>query len=270
MVRSSAFNLSTLGLSSALCLLFVTSSSHAAKPEHLRAMGTHVDCRGVHTCASWLTTNFAGKRPLAIIAKRGSIASIASLGRRSDPPQGPDIEEGSGGSVTDPGTGADTPADGGNIVADNNNGHGNDPGHVDDSNPESSSDNQTGAVTDTGNDPGNADGANPGQGGTDQQSNGSGNDGANQGNDSTSGVTHDDNGHGNDPGGTDSSNPGQGAGQSNNSSGNAGSAGGADNNGADNGNAGHAASNGNQGQHDDNGHGNDPGHSDSSNPGKAK
>jgi hypothetical protein len=191
MVRSSSLSLMTLGLSSAICLLSAMSPSFAAKPEQLndRAMGTKVDCRGAHSCASWLTTNFAGKRPLAMFANDRSMASIAPLGRRSVPGQGPDVEEDPGPGGPGPtGAGGDTPTDDGGIVADDNNGHGNDPGHVDDSNPGNSSNNQNGGADNSGPDNGNAGGA--------------GNNGNNQ--------QPGDNGHGNDPGHSDSSNPGKG------------------------------------------------------------
>src|SRR5215207_388279 len=248
MVRSSPFSLTTLGLSSALCLMSAMSPSFAAKPEQLkyRAMGTKVDCRGTHSCASWLTTNFAGKRPLAILANDRWIVSIAPLAR-SLPGQGPDVEDDSGNEGTaPPRTGGDTPTGDGGAVADDNNGHGNDPGHVDDSNPGSSGDNQNGGADNSGSD-------NSSGGGAD-----------NNGNSQQPG----DNGHGNDPGHVDDSNPGNSSDNQN---------GGADNNGSDNGNAGGSSNNGssasdtgNGGQHDDNGHGNDPGRSDSSNPGKGK
>jgi hypothetical protein len=197
MVRSSSLSLTTLGLSSALCLMSAMSPSFAAKPEQLknRAMGTKVDCRGAHSCASWLTTNFAGKRPLAILANDRWIVSIAPLGR-SLPGQGPGVEDDSGNEGTEPpGTGGDIPTEDGGAAADDNNGHGNDPGHVDDSNPGNSSDNQNGGADNNGSDNGNAGGS---------SNNGSSN------SDTGNGGQHDDNGHGNDPGHSDNSNPGKG------------------------------------------------------------
>ncbi len=260
MVRSSPLSLTKLGLS-ALCLMTVMSPSFAAKPEQLknRAMGTKVDCRGAHSCASWLTTNFAGKRPLAILANDRWIVSIAPLGR-SLPGKGPDVEDDLGNDGTEPpGTGGDTPTGDGEVVANDNNGHGNDPGHVDDSNPGNSGDNQNGGADNSGSD--NSSGGGADNSGSDNSSEGGAD---NNGNNPQPG----DNGHGNDPGHVDDSNPGNSSDNQN---------GGVDNNGSDNGNAGGSSNNGpsssdtgNGGQHDDNGHGNDPGHSDSSNPGKGK
>ena len=161
MVRSSSLSLTTLGLSSALCLMSAMSPSFAAKPEQLknRAMGTKVDCRGAHSCASWLTTNFAGKRPLAILANDRWIVSIAPLAR-SLPEQGPGGEDPGNDGTEPPGTGGDIPTEDGGAAADDNNGHGNDPGHVDDSNPGNSSDNQNGGADNNGSDNGNAGGSN--------------------------------------------------------------------------------------------------------------
>jgi hypothetical protein len=210
MVRSSSLSLMTLGLSSAICLLSAMSPSFAAKPEQLNdhAMGTKVDCRGAYSCASWLTTNFAGKRPLAMLANDRSMASIA-LGRRSVPGQGPDVEEDPGNGGTGPtGAGSDTPTNDAGAVADDNNGHGNDPGHVDESNPGNSSDNQNGGADNSGPDNGNAGGAN--SDGSDNGNSGGANNNSSSNSNAGNGSPDNNNGHGNDPGHSDSSNPGKG------------------------------------------------------------
>lgn len=134
---------------------------------------------------------------------------------------------------------------------DDNNGHGNDPGGQDPSNPGQGND--SGDGNDNGTDSGQGNGN---AGGNDNEANNS-QDSGNAGDNGASDNADDgNNGHGNDPGGQDSSNPGQGNGSGANK-------------GQGNGN-GSAGDNGASGNGDDgnNGHGNDPGGQDPGNPGQ--
>lgn len=187
--------LTLLTLSAALFLS--VSAPALAKSNSEFAMGMEAGCRGLRDCPSWLTRNFAGaKFGIRRSSKSlGSLASNQSIKKETDD---------SGSDQSSPDTGSsDT------LVTNHDNGHGNDPDHVDESNPGDSSNNQNG-----------------GSGARDEahDDNGHANDGSH--------ADHDDNGHGNDAGGVDSSNPGSGGeGGNGNSGGNSDSVGGDDDNG---------------------------------------
>ena len=201
MVHRSSLTILAISLSSAVCLLSLLPSSQAAGLQS-HVLGTQMNCRGAQNCSSWLTTNFAGKTAPTF---RGAGHSMTSQGlrpgKRSD--RTGDSEQDSVGGKSQSTTGTD--------VADNNNGHGSDLGHVGESNPRNSIGNQGGDQHDDnghGNDVGHVDSSNPGQGSQNNGNNGSSNVNANG-----NGKQHDDNGHGNDPDGHDSSNPGKGKGK---------------------------------------------------------